>query len=645
MSAPPTSPAEGALTEAPLAEAEPSLPRPRGGLSPFRRALLLLALAMVPFFCARLGMLWLTWEEARALSLGQIAEAFVVGLRFDLATYLPFGIGPLGLMALPLCARSERWRLAWGWLAFAPLVPLALLLVADAVYFREVGRHVGREVVLLGHDLGYVFVMARQHLPLCLAFAAGMGLLGFGWHRLLRAPARRSRRPWVLLLVFCALGGLAIRGSVSRKPLHPLDAYREHGFTWGNLTLNGAFSAIRASLHTKSTPRNRLHLPEALAVLGRDGAQDYPFSAAPPAPSPLLPGRPNVIVVLLESWDASVMGCYGAEVSLTPHFDAWAAESRVYDQFYASSQRTIGGVQATLTGVPPLPGLPELGHGLEQAELTRAAARARQEGYQAYFFQGPRRRSYYLDSFALSAGFSEAYGLEDYPPQRDHGDQEAKWGWDEDLYAFVGARLAKSEQPFFAFVLTGTTHSPYVTPEPELVQDPHEAHGVGGYRNTMRYADAALGRFLAQARATPWYKDTVWIVCADHVFRSAREDLRESFRIPLLVHVPGAAPGRDGGLRSQLDVHATLIQALRLPGKVSTLGVSLLGPAPGEALVKQGQILGLVTPEGFLSHTLASPVARAGLSEAQATQSEARILAYQRAVTDLVGRNRWAEAP
>lgn len=628
--------------EAALALEEPRSP---AGVSPAQRALCLTGLALLPFLVARLCLAVSSWEDAGGLSGGQLASAFVVGVRFDLATYLPFGIGPLALMSLPPLAASLAWRKAWGWLAFAALVPLSLLLAADGVYFGEVGRHVGREVVLLGHDPGYVLAMAREHLGLCLALGAGLALLGALWRRVLLWPARVARRPWVTWLVLCVLGGLAIRGSVSRKPLHPLDAYREHGFAWGNLSLNGAFSAIRASLHSKATPRNRVRLPEALATLGRDGEREHPFSAPAPAPSAHLPPRPNVIVVLLESWDTSVMGCYGAAESLTPRFDAWAAQSRVYERFYASSQRTVGGVQATLTGLPPLPGLPELGHGLEQAELTRVAARARTAGYEALFFQGPRRRSYYLDSFALGAGFSEAYGLEDYPEQRDRGGQSAKWGWDEDLYAFVGARLARSTEPFFAFVLSGTTHSPYVTPGPEFARDPHEAHGVGGYRNTMRYADAALGAFVDEARRAPWFADTVWIVCADHVFRSAREDLRESFRIPLLVFAPGLAPGRDAGLRSQLDVHATVIEALRIPGKVSTLGRSLLGEPPGEALVKQGDLLGLITPQGYLSHTLADPVAQAGLSEAEAAQSEARILAYQRALTDLVERNRWAEAP
>jgi len=360
--------------------------------------------------------------------------------------------------------------------------------------------------------------------------------------------------------------------------------------------------------------------------------------------SSALPRRPNVVILLLESWDLSVMGSYGAAKSLTPCFDAWAKESWVYDEVYASSQRTVGGVQATLTGLPPVPGLPELGHGLEQAELTRLAARAAIQGYLPLFFQGPRRRSYYLDSFALSAGFAEAYGMEDYPGRRQRAGEHAKWGWDEDLYGFVHQRLLRAEQPFFAFVLSGTTHSPYVMPGPEFAVDfPHERHGEKGYRNTMRYADWALGEFLARAKTSEWYESTVWIVLADHVYRSAREDVRDSFRIPLLIHVPGSVPGRRNGLRSQLDVHATLLEALGVRGQVSTLGQSLLGPAPGEALVRQGDLLGLITPEGSLTHTLAARVSASGLDSRAAQRAERRLLAFQRAVTDLVATNRWAE--
>lgn len=618
-------------------------------VSSTQRALLLLALALLPFLAARLWVAYLSWPELRSLGGGELVLAFLVGVRFDLAALLPILLGPLALGALPLASGSLRWRRVWGWIAFAPLIPLSFLLMADGVYFQEVGRHVAREAVLIAHDPSYLVAMSFEHLLLGAVGLVGLSALGFGWWRVLELPATQvtaQRRTWIVFLLVFSLGGLGIRGSLSRKPIHPLDAYRDHGFAWGNLCLNGAFSAIRASLHFKATPTNPLDLRQALVTLGRDPEAPFPLSqlAVISSRSDVLPGRPNVVVLLLESWDLSVMGSYGAAPSLTPNFDAWAQESWVYEEVYASSQRTVGGVQATLTGIPPVPGLPELGHGIEQAELTRLAARAAIQGYLPLFFQGPRRRSYYLDSFALSSGFAEAYGMEDYPGRRERGGEHAKWGWDEDLYGFVRQRLQRAKQPFFAFVLTGTTHSPYVMPGPEFAVDfPHERHGEKGYRNTMRYADWALGQFLAQARASEWYESTVWIVLADHVYRSARDDLRESFRIPLLVHVPGAAPGRRGGLRSQLDVHATLIEAIGVRGQVSTLGQSLLGPGPGEALVRQGDLLGLISPEGYQSHTLAAPVSTRGLDPTQAQRAERRLLAFQRAVTDLVAANRWAE--
>lgn len=616
-------------------------------VSGLQRALLLLGLSLLPFLAARVWIASLSWSELEDLGGLRILGAFLVGVRFDLAAFLPFGLAPLGLGALPLWEQREGWRKAWGWVTFAPLIPLAFLLMADGVYFQEVGRHVGREGVLIAHDPSYLATMSLEHLPLLAVGGGGLVLLALAWRAVLALPARKSdsrRRTWTVFLIALAVGGLAIRGSLSRKPLHPLDAYRDHGFQWGNLCLNGAFSAIRASLHFEATPTNTVGLSEALVTLGRDPLEPAPFSqtAAVHSKSRGFPERPNVVVILLESWDLSVMGSYGAQSSLTPSFDALAKESWVYEEVYASSQRTIGGIQATLTGIPPVPGLPELGHGLEQAATTRVAGRGREQGYLSLFFQGPRRRSYYLDSFALSTGFAEAYGMEDYPGRGER--EQAKWGWDEDLYSFVAGRLERAQEPFFAFVLSGTTHSPYANPGAEFTVDlPHEGHGESGYRNTMRYADWALGQFLDRARKSQWYPNTVWIVLADHVYRSARDDVRESFRIPLLVHVPGRAPARIRGVRSQLDVHATLLGLLGVRGRVSTLGSDLAGGGPREALVRQGDVLGLITSQGYLTHTLETRVEKVGLSNEEGARVERRLLSYQRAVTDLVAANRWAE--
>jgi len=633
-----TNPTDGSTPSPPL----PGTDAPPTGLTPLGRAGALLALSLLPFLVARSALALAYGARFSELSALDFAGAFVAGLRFDLAALLPFAIGPLGLLLLPPVARHRPARLVIGWLGFLPLPAFCLLLGGDLFYFGEVQRHMGRELALIAHDMGYLVAMVGEHWLALVVSLLLVGLIGLPWWWLLTREHRDSARPYAIFVLAIALGVLGIRGSLSRKPISAVDAYRSGGFQYGNLCLNGVFTSLRASLKANRAPKNPLERGEAFEALGLDASSAYPIQRAPGARRAGLPEKPNMVVVLLESWDVRFMGCYGAEESCTPRFDAWAKRALVFDNAYAATQRTIGGIQATLTGLPCVPGVPELGHGLEHTNVTRIGKLARDLGYRSFFLQVPRRRSYYLDSVALSLGFEQAYGFEDYPVSPAHAGEFAKWGWDDDGFDFALKRIDELQEPFLVVMLSGTTHSPYARTSQEFELDPHETHGVGGFKNTLRYSDAALGRLREAARERPWDRNTVWIASADHVFRSASDDLRESFRIPFLLDVPGQAPGRRPEVRSQYDILPTLVELLGTQEPSSTYGTSLLGPPPPLALVKLGSVLGAITDQGYLTHTIDARLSTKGLAEAPAAALERRLLAIQRVTTTLVQANRWA---
>lgn len=617
------------------------------GVTPLQRAALLVALALLPFTIARLLLLCAYYSDFAELGGLHLLGCFVAGLRFDVATILPFMAVSLVMLNLPVTvAGNQRWRSCWGWLALAPLVPISLLLCGDLLYYGEVRRHVTRELRLVAHDTGYLAEMALLHpvsLSATLALVVAVGVLG---HWALKRPHRAPTQRVAPLLLIAALCALGIRGSVSRKPLNPIDAYRGQSFAAGNLQLNGVYTAVRATLDGVAEPENPLAVGDAYRELGLDSSLPFPVSGTTIGTKGTT-ARQNLVVVLLESWDARYMGCYGKTSSLTPRFDEFAKGGLLFDNAYASTQRTIGGIQAVLTGVPSVPGIPELGHGLEHTNVTRVAALAKEHGYSTLFLQAPRRRSYYLDSVMNSLGFDEVYGLEDYPLVRSYGGETAKWGWDHDALQFVAERIAALPEPFLVVVLTGTTHSPYANPGAPFNQSEHQRHGLGGYENTLRYSDWALGEFLDRSRRSAWFKRTTWLLAADHVFRGGGGDLRDSFRIPLLLRGPGIKPGRAPGVYSQLDCLPTFLQIMGIRGAYSAMGTSLLGQSKGYALVRMGGLLGLIASDRYLTHTIerrveAKQTEGSGSSGWTLDRLERRLLALQRVSVELVRKNRWA---
>ena len=62
--------------------------------------------------------------------------------------------------------------------------------------------------------------------------------------------------------------------------------------------------------------------------------------------------RPNIIIVLLESFAAHKTGAFGNPLDASPHFDAIARAGLLYTNFYTPRRGTARGVFATVTGIP-----------------------------------------------------------------------------------------------------------------------------------------------------------------------------------------------------------------------------------------------------------------------------------------------------
>lgn len=132
---------------------------------------------------------------------------------------------------------------------------------------------------------------------------------------------------------------------------------------------------------------------------------------------------------------------------------------------------------------------------------------------------------------------------------------------------------AKRKQPFMATILTISNHPPYVVPEwfKARTKDPET--------QIVEYADWAIGDFLRKARKQPWYKNTIFVIQADHGKMVGKSDveLPESYNhIPLIMFGPGIKPMKYNGLGMQVDVMPTLLGLMGVSYNYDGFGVDLL---------------------------------------------------------------------
>ena len=621
---------------------------------PFGRALLMLLIFMLPASVARLTLYAAYPADFQSLGGTQVLNAFLVGLRFDVSMAVVMIGLPLILMLLPFGWSHHRyWQRAWQWIIYLALLIFVFMMVADAIYFGYVHRHVGSEINTLANDMAsMVGVALRQYGAALMGFGLGALALGWLWHRTFAVLPTAPKSPWLRLLGLPVLffGMLVVaRGGVGGKPISVGEAFFSNTPAQGYLALNGAFAMSRAFL--EDPPALKEFMPAAKAhaivqnVLAGSSAvfsdPDFPlYRSDMPAPQT---NKPNVVVLMLESWgaqhiDALRLAKNETPLGATPNFDALARTGRLYNRFYANGQRSIQGAEAILASQPTFAGMPFLGEGIEQNRQSFMGELARSQGYETFFLQSSEHGSLRFDAISARAGFGTYRGAEDIVNLHETPKPAATWGtWDHNTFQAAHQLFAAARKPFLGFVFTSSTHTPWLVPDARFQKFKGKSDKEL-FLNSLYYADWALGQLIAAAKQAGYYDNTIFVLLADHAdeFTDNTGDIPNLYNIPLLLVGPGIKPGMDARIGSQLDILPTLIDLCGWQTPYAGMGRSLLDDSRTEArasLGVRGNELDWITSAGWVSHNLDRPLGQAtGLSATQAEQLIQQLLAaYQTA--------------
>jgi phosphoglycerol transferase MdoB-like AlkP superfamily enzyme len=237
----------------------------------------------------------------------------------------------------------------------------------------------------------------------------------------------------------------------------------------------------------------------------------------------------------------------------------------------------VRGLEALTTSFPPIPSVSILRRpGNENiANWGRVMDGL---GYRSSFLYGGYGYFDNMNYFYGHNGFSVHDRREIEAPRFEN-----IWGVsDEDLFDLTLAHLDAEHatgEPFFAIVMSTSNHKPFTFREGV----PGVPASGGGRAAGVRYADFALGQFIENARAHPWFDDTVFVLVADHgarVYGRAEIPL-ETYRIPLLVYAPKhIEPATVETLTGQIDVAPTVLGLLGLPYEAPFFGQDVLALAP-----------------------------------------------------------------
>jgi len=196
-------------------------------------------------------------------------------------------------------------------------------------------------------------------------------------------------------------------------------------------------------------------------------------------------------------------------------------------------------------------------------------------GYHNIFLYGGEARFDNMKSWFLGNGFDEVIEQKDYKNPAF----VATWGVsDEDLVNRANQRfeeLHKKGVPFSALMFSSSNHNPFEYPKGRIT--PIEYEKKYSLKNAVKYADYAIGKFFKDAKELDYYKDTIFVVVADHNIRVYGDDIVpiDMFHIPALIIGDGVTPQTYSKQSSQPDILATALDYLGKNFKYPILGNSI----------------------------------------------------------------------
>jgi arylsulfatase len=339
-----------------------------------------------------------------------------------------------------------------------------------------------------------------------------------------------------------------------------------------------------------------------------------------PTPSPSATARGagtqlSVLLITIDTLRADHLGAYGYRRPTSPHMDRLASQGVTFDQAYSYWPKTRGSFVALLTGRRDS----QTGYGKTHQVLLdfnpTLASVLQEAGY---------RTAAVVDNANLSAENGYGKGFQGY---RQTWLEPALASEMDRTRAITAAGVeflkgaAGAPAPFFLWLHYVNPHAPYAPPPPfdtafmdeearggpalPVVPDFHggipRRWAVAGQRRLGYYVaqydgeiaavDAEVGQVLQALEAAGLGGRTVVALTSDHgeslgehdYYFDHGEDLFDpSLRVPLLLRIPGGAPGlRVSALASTLDLVPTLLDAVKVSYPPDLAGASLLGQARG----------------------------------------------------------------
>jgi phosphoglycerol transferase MdoB-like AlkP superfamily enzyme len=374
------------------------------------------------------------------------------------------------------------------------------------------------------------------------------------------------------------LNFLAIRGGWQLSPMNESMAYFSQRPILNYAAVNTEWGLIRDMMKAGSTSKNVFvfYTPQEAKTI----VQDLYTRPDGQNTSIMQAGKPNIVLIIMESHTGNVVESLGGEKGVSPQMEKLISEGVFFDQVYSSGSRTDKGVVSVLSAFPAQGKRSIMKENSKQVKIPALSSTFAGQGYSTVFYYGGESRFFNMKSYLLSHNYQEIIDRNDF----ESNDLSSKWGaFDGAVYRKMLDQLGQKPSPFFSTFLTLTNHEPFDLPgKPRFPGNDVQ----NKFRSTAFYADSCLGAFIREAKTKSWYKNTLFIMVADHGHYLPFENLEISdpkrYRVPLIffgeVIKPEFRGTRIHKVGNQTDIASTLLSQLDIDSGAYPWSRDLLHP-------------------------------------------------------------------
>jgi phosphoglycerol transferase MdoB-like AlkP superfamily enzyme len=530
---------------------------------------LYLGLIMVLFTFCRLGFYLFNYSYFKDLDRPTFLYIFLGGIKFDLTAVLYTNALFILMMILPFKFRFNRYyQTAAKWIFFITNGIALAANVSDFIYFKFTLRRTTADVFQQFENetnmTGLIFRFLIDYWY-GLVFWIMLVALVVWCYKKIKVTGPMFTNPWTFYLsslialpivVALFIGGVRGGFAHSTRPITLNDANKYVKDPKDvSLVLNTPFSILRTLSKTKIQRINYYASKNELEQVYNPVHVMTDTSAFQ---------KKNVVVIILESFSKEFCGAFnkdkenGTYKGYTPFLDSLIQHSQTYEYSFANGRKSIDGLPSVIASIPSM-GVPYVLSPYSGNRISSLGSLLKSKGYHTSFFHGAPNGSMGFDAFMNIAGFDHYYGKTEY---NNDNDFDGWWGiWDEKFFNFYADKLNTFPQPFMSSIFSVSSHHPFQVPVE------YENKFRGGREPILKciqYTDYALKKFFQKTSQMPWFKNTLFVITADHTSSNILFDETRTawgyFSIPIIFYNPdNSLAGMKSEIVQQIDIMPSVL--------------------------------------------------------------------------------------